>query len=742
MKKILLILILIQFSLFSQWQELQSPKSIQALRNINTGSDFIVGSLFDPYFSFDGGETWEKRTNGLPDERGPIEKIIVEDDVVYILINTIINIRDQYIMYSTDNGLNWLKLIDGLHANKYNVILDFKVIKNKVYLLTMEDIIIKSENFGSTWDTLPRWDKKIGYMSLIDVKNDSIVIASKGGIAFDGGTVKASYLVSIDGGNTWEQRSNQLSTKGLKRLKIHNHNIYIGSEDGFFYSEDFGQSWRSPGMLVVGANVRDFAVVNDTVFLATENGLYRAIDLFKGWEEIVFFKTKRVWEIHYGFEKLFVRSFNRDYSEHKTYVSEGNNTLEYSIFNFTAESTLNSFYIDYPKIFFTTEKLYFKENIYSEKVSLFETDTTFELVNISVYENNIICEYLYTNSIPSNNVFNFSNNNGNTWYKTDFILDSNINSISTPFLLNNDTLLLIGSPENIYISVGFKKEIKKLKTEILEIDNLLSKVKNIIRNKNKIYYFGPGVILESDTNLTNWKSYSNNLNSNYILNLSKSNNFIYTIHHKGNLIEPSTVKISVSKDEGNSWRDINNLFPNYENTRFRNVFAIEDYVFVSSSNGVYFSKDDGETFEELNDGLSTLAKANGGEFHLYGDKILFCSSRGIFHRDLEELGITLSVQKTETRNYLWTNPPYPQPTNSIVKVETYWDSGLPFSEKDIEIYDLTGIKINIENTLSIQKESIYKGHIIWDASSYKTGIYIMKITHGTETRVRKIMVVE
>jgi hypothetical protein len=108
----------------------------------------------------------------------------------------------------------------------------------------------------------------------------------------------------------------------------------------------------------------------------------------------------------------------------------------------------------------------------------------------------------------------------------------------------------------------------------------------------------------------------------------------------------------------------------------------------------------------------------------------------------ERLEYYSSVPKTETRNYLWTYPPYPQPTNGIIKVETYWDSGLPFSEQDIEIYDLTGIKINLENTLTVQKESIYKGYIIWDSSNYKKGIYIMKITHGTETRVIKIMVVD
>ena len=108
----------------------------------------------------------------------------------------------------------------------------------------------------------------------------------------------------------------------------------------------------------------------------------------------------------------------------------------------------------------------------------------------------------------------------------------------------------------------------------------------------------------------------------------------------------------------------------------------------------------------------------------------------------ERLEYYSSVEKVEKRNYLWTEPPFPHPTNGIIKVETYWDSALPFTENDIEVYDLTGVKINTENTLSVQKESNYNGKIIWDASNYKTGIYIMKITHGTETRVRKIMVVE
>ena len=109
---------------------------------------------------------------------------------------------------------------------------------------------------------------------------------------------------------------------------------------------------------------------------------------------------------------------------------------------------------------------------------------------------------------------------------------------------------------------------------------------------------------------------------------------------------------------------------------------------------------------------------------------------------MSDLGIYLSVERTEDRNYLWTNPPYPQPSNNQVKVEVYWDSGLSFTSDDVEIYDLTGVKININGQINVKKENNWKGNIIWDASNQNPGIYIMKITHGTETRTRKILITE
>ncbi len=176
------------------------------------------------------------------------------------------------------------------------------------------------------------------------------------------------------------------------------------------------------------------------------------------------------------------------------------------------------------------------------------------------------------------------------------------------------------------------------------------------------------------------------------------------------------------------------------------IFSFVDILDSTWSNNSYFGD---VRFNENKITINTLSSLGFSSlipFFFEDGSILMLGIDGFnkfyFPIEPERLEYYSSVQKTEKSNYLWTEPPYPQPTNNIVKIDTYWDSALPFTEEHIEIYNLTGIKINTANTLSIQKESNYNGKIIWDASTQQPGIYILKINHGTETRVRKIMVVE
>jgi hypothetical protein len=167
---------------------------------------------------------------------------------------------------------------------------------------------------------------------------------------------------------------------------------------------------------------------------------------------------------------------------------------------------------------------------------------------------------------------------------------------------------------------------------------------------------------------------------------------------------------------------------------------------MTTSIGFMYSIDFGSNWELYNVGLDIngVDKVQNIPFRsltLNNDTIYIALKDKLMKLPLLELGIEYnSVEITENRNYLFTYPPFPQPTKSEVKINTYWDIGLPFTIEDIEIYNLAGVKINTTDKLRIIKETNYNGHIIWDTSNEEAGIYIVYIKHGTESITQKVMV--
>ncbi len=741
--KIFFIFLITISPLLSQWKEQERPISLYRLNNIASGSDFLVGSLDDPYFSFDNGETWEKRTNGLPEKRGIIEKIIVDNDFIYIKsMSTIIN-PIEFFYYTKDKGLNWLKVGEYQDYSNSKILRDIKVKNNIIYVLPFSyRSVIKSIDFGETWDTLGLWDKNINYMNYLDVRNDTIVVADAGAFG-SAGPVNSGVIVSIDGGKTWEKRNNGLGLGNITCLKIYKNNIFVGNKDGFYFSENFGESYKRAGSIIYNTYLNDIEIIDDTVYIATETGLYKAIDLWKEWVEIPQFKLQRVFEIHYGLNKLFVSASHRNYSNSKSYYSK--NLELFDVLRFKKESDLNTFEFNFPNLYFSTENftgnsIYKIDGFNSENIEITTDYYGESLWNISTYEEIIACKLRpYTNKEPKNRIL-LSNDLGNTWEIKE-ILNEQLD-IREIFVLNQDSLLL-GTKNGLYFSSDLGTNWDLFLTKDSIVNENLSKILNIKKINNKIYLYGDGRILETDKNLTYWKQILTEKSNDFyneIFDVSKFKNNVFIVSFKGQFIEPSTIDFTRSTDEGKTWENIENRFNDYNDIRFLNVYNIEDYVFVGTTSGVFYSKDNGDSFEEINDGLSNSAMSNGKEFYIYDDKLVYCSGGGIFHRNLEELGITLLVEKTEERNYLYTFPPFPQPTKQEVKISTYWDSALPFTIDDVEIYNLAGIKINTENKLSINKETNYNGHIIWDTSGEQAGIYIVNIKHGTETRTQKVMV--
>lgn len=733
-----LLFLIIPNILFSQWNEVESPKSVNYLNNINSGSDFLIGSDFDLYFSFDEGQNWEKRINGLPTNRDAIKQIEVENELIVISTTSSFKVKRQYVYYSIDKGKNWINLIEKLDTNLF--VTDFKIRNNNIYILTaIPRKIFKSTDFGISWDSTISFVGTDISPFYFNVENDTIVTAKRGAIG-SGGSSSGGVQVSTDHGKSWVNRSDGLGVDDIHCIKVINKNIYVGGNNGFYYSNDFGLTWKSPGMMVIGAYVNDIEVINDTVYLATEKGLYRAIDLFKGWEEIPFFKQKRVWQIHFGLEKLYLRALDQNYTYSYCYYSINNDFTDYIRVDFLSNSNLRDLVVNYPSIYVSSKNINVIKNFDSKFETFYESDSTLDLSCLTVYENNIVCTYYPTSLFAVNKTIIYSTDNGENWNKTELSFEDTDLKISDLFLLNSDTLFIVTNI-GTFLSSRFNSEIDLLNSIIADINDNFKNVTSIFRKEDKIYFYGKGTIIESDTNLRNWKDYSINLNKNSIVyDYSKDNQNLFTITHGGGIVDPNSLNFLHSSNSGESWVSLKNKFNNYPDFWPKHVLNIEDFVFLSSQSGIFLSKDNGESWEEINEGIDSQSKINGGRFYLYGDKIIFLSNKAIYYRDLEDLGISLSVENTEKRNYLYTFPPFPQPTKNEVKINTYWDSALPFTTEDIEIYNLSGVKINTTDKLRIIKETNYNGHIIWDTSNEEAGIYIVYIKHGTESRTRKVMV--
>ena len=312
---------------------------------------------------------------------------------------------------------------------------------------------------------------------------------------------------------------------------------------------------------------------------------------------------------------------------------------------------------------------------------------------------------------------------------------------------------------NAFEDSVYNLDLFRINSETYEMDSLTRIVDSLQFTKiyfdddNKIWLFGKNAINFNQIKIFQSTDNGNTFNLVFSIPCKNSENpEIFIKNKKGDyylILSETVLKLSLN-DFSFAKVDLEYThFGVYDKNNNKGYLEDKLLTFLKVENNQIMKRDLGyvefnpkiniKITEEINRFFPIFAQFDDSKYYSY-----FTGISTLLYRPIEpeRLEYYSSVQKTETRNYLWTYPPYPQPTNNIVKIDTYWDSGLPFTEKDIEIYDLTGIKINTENTLTVQKESIYKGHIIWDASSYKTGIYIMKITHGTETRVRKIMVVE
>ncbi|GEM_PF-4566185 len=102
--------------------------------------------------------------------------------------------------------------------------------------------------------------------------------------------------------------------------------------------------------------------------------------------------------------------------------------------------------------------------------------------------------------------------------------------------------------------------------------------------------------------------------------------------------------------------------------------------------------------------------------------------------------ISSAPEIVERKTYLYTERPYPNPANNIVRTKIYWDVYSDIEQADIIIYDYLGNKIDAANTIEIKKENDYTADLTWNCSTFKSGYYIIFIKLGNIFRSIPVIV--
>ncbi len=728
--RILLLNIMLIFPLFlsAKWEKIELPKETHVAEymfNINDTLIFIIDDII--FVSTNNGYTWENEYNSRTFNYQVTDGYYLIDKNLF---RTVANSNNGFpmILKSYDLGENWeIVFVDDKINRIYHV---FKIESNLHYLSNRG--LFRSTNDGKDWvlvsnSSLPKFD------GIIDNYNDNIIVADKGGANANKGV-----FISTDGGYNFKNKLNGIDNINYKKfnlVKIYSDYQFIAGEQGLYYSEDLGENWALVNFNgTTNRNIISFERIGDTFYAGTNYGeIYKSNNIKSNWEEVYNNGNKG--------KISLIKSINNNLYFNVWGEIFGNFLLDknsnYLQSNFKIRSNnVKSKIIKDSLYLLTANNLYCSSSNMKNWLKLTDLES-FQYTDFYVDSNNIILSYVISNQ------FVYSKDFGKTWkdktigefsiwvnditrhYNKLFISTLNI-SFYNP---NNGLFISEDNGENWYNYNEYHPEINFNFTSIKEINGKL--FSGTSRN---------GIVTSTDKSET-WNSLSNDttnlMNSEFIEEFAVHNNTIIAQ-------STNTFKIYKSNDLGKSWGEIKDLG---NETYIKGLINYKEYFFMITRSGFYYSRDSGSTWSAYNVGIEEIpfSEIAFGKYnlHINKDSLILIYSYGIYTLPLSELGIDYtSVETTENRNYLWTNPPYPQPSNNQVKVKVYWDSELPFTSDDVEIYDLTGTKLNTDGQINVIKENNWQGNITWYASNQSPGIYIMKITHGTETRTRKIIITE
>lgn len=277
-----------------------------------------IGTDTGVYASSDGGSTWVRMVNGLVDNYLTTVSISPADSGM-IVTGTLCS---GGLFVSRDGGATWGWKRGGLDPWRPGVWGEHYVMHtapstgNMVYATTMSGLLISSDS-GETWDLLDndfsgdRFDHLHGIA--VDPTNPQVLYVGtgRGGVGNDETddlTEGSMIWKSLDGGKTWNQRTNGFPIGAdtvIQQIVIDRNStgvVYVvtneedylpggkgpnrGESVGIYKSTNGGDTWFPINSGLRDRNVHALAIdPNDSalIFAGTQGGVYKSVDGGEHW---------------------------------------------------------------------------------------------------------------------------------------------------------------------------------------------------------------------------------------------------------------------------------------------------------------------------------------------------------------------------------------------------------------------------------------------------------------------------
>jgi ligand-binding sensor domain-containing protein len=248
-------------------------------------------------------------------------------------------------------------------------------------------------------------------------------------------------------------------------------------------------------------------------------------------------------------------------------------------------------------------------------------------------------------------------------------------------------------------------------------------VRKLTVNGSNLFAGTEGGIYRSQNNGNSWTEVNNGIPVSAIFSLGVASGVIYASPYSGGIYR--------STNNGSSWTAVNAGLPS--GAVFYSFAGINGKIFAGSySYGLYVTTNQGLWWSNVNQGLPSNVSVPS--LTIMSD-FLYAGTSGsaVWNRELSEMIGIRPISGEIPSDYTLMN--YPNPFNPSTKIKF----SLPRnSDVKLILYDAQGKQIGLLISQYL-REGIYE--IIWDGSSYPSGVYFYRLTaHGNSLTEKMVLI--